>query len=364
MAGKSLQQFDEELEVANLRGQWIYDEMLENVVGGPAPAGVPFMWRWNDVYNKLLQSFDVVAESLTARRHLSFINPGARGTTHTMNMGMQMLKPGEIAWSHRHTMSALRFVVKGGPGLVTVVDGEACPMDNYDLVLTPSWTWHDHENATADNVVWLDALDIGLVLALNVPFYESFGDKRQPQRTSAGEYLSARTGIVRPVWERTKEVNLPYRYPWRQVEAELRLMADQKGSPHDGIVLRYANPVTGGPTLPTMDCWVQLLRAGEETEPHRHTSSAMYFVIRGEGITVADDLEMQWGPHDSFVVPNWSTHHFINRSHEDAVLFSVNDIPTMRALNLYYEEPGLSVGAQPYPAVPGNATRPNGIDNS
>ena len=106
--------------------------------------------------------------------------------------------------------------------------------------------------------------------------------------------------------------------------------------------------------MPTLDCWAQLLRAGQQTEAHQHTSSAVYFVVRGEGITVVDGVELEWGPHDSFVVPNWSKHHFINRSTEDAVLFSVNDIPTLQALDLYYEEPELSVGTYPVPPVPAN----------
>ncbi len=53
------------------------------------------------------------------------------------------------------------------------------------------------------------------------------------------------------------------------------------------------------------------------------------------------------------MVPNWSTHHFVNRSAEkNALLFSVNDIPTLKALDLYYEEPELSLGTQPFPPVP------------
>lgn len=350
----TLREFDTELEAANLRGQWLYDEVLESVVGGPKPAGIPFLWRWEEVYAKLLRSCDVLPESFTARRNLSFMNPATRGTTHTMNMGMQMLKPGEIAWAHRHTMSALRFAIQGGPGLVTVVDGEPCQMEDYDLVLTPSWTWHDHHNGTPENVVWLDVLDIGLVLGLNVPFYESYGEERQPERVNPGEHLADRGGLLRPVWEQVKKTNFPFRYPWQDVERQLQRMADVPGSPYDGVVLRYANPVTGGSTMPTLDCWAQLLRAGQQTEAHQHTSSAVYFVVRGEGITVVDGVELEWGPHDSFVVPNWSKHHFINRSTEDAVLFSVNDIPTLQALDLYYEKPELSVGTYPVPPVPAN----------
>lgn len=357
MSVPSLEEFDQQLEAAHMRGQWLYDEMLESVIGGPKPAGVPFIWRWPDVEEKLLESCDVLEESFTARRNLSFINPAARGTTHTMNMGMQMLKPGEIAWAHRHTMSALRFAVKGGSDLVTVVDGEPCPMEDYDLVLTPRWTWHDHHNATSDNVVWLDILDIGLILSLNVPFYEPFGEERQPERSDVAEYLLERGGPLRPAWERPKNANFPYRYPWSEVEKQLHRMAKLDGSPYDGVVLRYANPVTGGPTMPTMDCWVQLLRAGEETQAHRHTSSAVYFVIRGEGVTVVDDTELDWKQHDSFVIPNWSEHRFVNRSSEDAILFSVNDMPALQALGLYFEKPQLSVGVQAPPPVPADVRR-------
>ena len=33
----------------------------------------------------------------------------------------------------------------------------------------------------------------------------------------------------------------------------------------------------------TLSCWIQLLRPGEHTKKHRHTSSAAYFVVGGEG---------------------------------------------------------------------------------
>ena len=55
-------------------------------------------------------------ESFTARRSLLFNNPGlpTGGTTHTLLMGIQMIKPGEIAWAHRHTLAAIRFADSTG----------------------------------------------------------------------------------------------------------------------------------------------------------------------------------------------------------------------------------------------------------
>jgi len=357
---KTVEEFDAELARAYMRGQWQYDEMLTRVIGGPKPAGIPYIWKWSDVYGRLVEACEVIPESYTARRNISFMNPGLErgGTTHTMVMGMQMIRPGEIAWAHRHTIAALRFVVRGHPAAYTAVDGEPCPMEDYDLILTPQWTWHDHVNPTEEPVIWVDVLDLGFVLALNVPFYETYGEERQPERSSPGEFVQKRAGIVRPIWERPKREHFPFRYPWREVEPLLREFADQAGSPYDGVVLEYVNPITGGSAMPTLSCWIQWLRPGEETKAHRHTSSAVYFVVRGEGTTIVGDQELEWEQHDCFVIPNWMWHQHRNRSRErEAILFSVHDIPILRTFGLYREEPEISLHKVESPPVPAHVAR-------
>jgi len=353
---KSLEEFDVELDRLHMRGQWKYDHLLTQVIGGPKPAGVPYVWKWKEVYPKLVEACDVIPESFTARRNFSFLNPALErgGTTHTLLMGMQMIKPGELAWAHRHTIAALRFVIQGHERVFTVVDGEVCPMENYDLILTPRWSWHDHHNETNEPAVWLDVLDLPLVIGLNAPFYETYpGDRQQVRRPSEAEYIQARAGALRPTWERPKREHLPLRYPWKETEAQLRKMADLDGSPYDGVALEYVNPVTGGSTLPTLSCWIQRLRPGQETWRHRHTSSAVYFVVRGEGKTIVEDQELLWEQHDAFCVPNWAWHHHVNRSKtEEAILFSVHDIPVLQALGLYYEEPENSLQMTAAPVVP------------
>lgn len=69
---------------------------------------------------------------------------------------------GEVAPSHRHNQSALRFIVEG-KGAFTAVDGERTPMHTGDFILTPQWRWHDHGNPGSEPVVWLDGLDLPLV---------------------------------------------------------------------------------------------------------------------------------------------------------------------------------------------------------
>ena len=340
---KDLKDFDEELKQLHMGGQWKYEELLNKTTDGPPPRGDSYIWKWDTVYPKLIEACDVLPDSFTARRSLLFSNPGlpGGGTTHNLLMGIQMIRPGEVAWAHRHTMAAIRFVIKGDGKVYTVVDGEICPMEDYDLILTPQWTWHDHHNPTTETTIWVDALDVPLILNLNTPFYEPYpGNRVQVQKENEGEYLQARAGGVRPTWERSKKENFPMRYRWKEIEPRLKTLATGPGSAYDGLSLEYVNPITGGSTLPTMSCWIQMLRPGERTKRHRHTSSAVYFVVRGEGTTTVGEKALDWGQHDSFTIPNWAWHEHANRSTtEEAILFSVNDIPILEAFGLYREEP-------------------------
>lgn len=255
---------------------------------------------------------------------------------------------------HRHTLAAIRFVIKGDGKVFTVVDGEKFPMEPNDLILTPQWTWHDHQNPTKETAVWVDVLDVPFMLGLNQPFYEPYpGNKVQAVRDKQSDHLQRRAGVVRPVWENTKKQNLPLRYAWEGIEPQLRALADSYGSPYDGVALEYVNPITGGSTLATLTCWIQLLRPGERTKKHRHTSSAVYFVVGGEGTTMVGDKALEWSEHDCFAIPNWAWHEHVNRSKtQEAILFSVNDIPIVSAFGLYREEPENSLHAMQAPEVP------------
>lgn len=310
--------FDAKLAAAHMRGQWKSEEFLMRAIGGPQPAGVPALWRWSEVTSLLDEAGEIMPEALQARRSLIFQNPGLpRGTTHTLNMGVQMIQPGETAWAHRHSITALRFVIKGHPKLSTIVDGERCVMEDYDLVLTPNWAWHDHHNESGEVAYWLDVLDVGLVLGLNQTFYEPGTGKDQPPPDGP------------------RHGNLRTRYRWRDVEAEL---ARRPLSVEDGKLYEYRDKA-GGPTLPTLACQVQSLPPGFSTSLRRRTSSAVYFVVRGGGTTLVEGEKLAWAQNDCFAVPNWARHQHINASaSQDALLFSVHDTPVLRALGLYREE--------------------------
>jgi gentisate 1,2-dioxygenase len=339
-AVKTLAEFDEDLAHLNMRGQWQSESVVASLTDGPHPVGVPYLWRWADIRPKLLEACDVMPESFTARRNVSFGNPGLskHGTTHTILAGVQMVKPREVAWAHRHSIAALRFVIEGDERLYTVVDGEAFAMEPNDLVLTPSGCWHDHHNDGERHGVWLDVLDVPLVMMLNQGFYEPFGESAQPLREWRGDDLSERARLVRLGWAPLSQ-GAGFRYRWREVRELLYAYGPDEGSPHDGIILEYVNPTTGGSTQPTLACYVQRLPAGFAGEEHRHTSSIVYHVVEGSGTTVVGDREIQWSPRDVFAIPNWMRHRHVNPSNGDAILFSVTDEPVLAALGLLREDP-------------------------
>src|SRR5579859_4283833 len=319
----ALASFEAELAAASMRGQWQDEPMLLRSV--KRLPEIPRLWRYAQLREKLVEACEVLPNlTHSARRHLSLINPdlrlGITGSTHTLVFGMSMLQPGEIAWAHRHSMAAIRFVVEGDPNMVTVVDGAVCPMEDHDLILTPAMAWHDHENATDNHTVWVDVLDVPLAASLNVLFFEPYPGTTQPRDADGGPSST-------------------YRFQWRNVERTLLTLAEEERSPYDGGVFDYLNPVTGGPTLPTMACRAQLLRPGEETLPHRHTSSAVFTVVKGEGSIVVEGKSLDWAENDSFILPSSAEHRFLAGGREPAILFSVSDEPVLRALGLYREGP-------------------------
>jgi gentisate 1,2-dioxygenase len=91
--------------------------------------------------------------------------------------------------------------------------------------------------------------------------------------------------------------------------------------------------------MPTMGCRVQLLRPDERTKAHRHTGSGVYHVVKGRGQTIIDGQKFTWRKGDIIALPPWSLHEHANTSTtDDAVLFSIQDVPVLHALGLYYEE--------------------------
>lgn len=307
----------------------------------PKTTVKPHLWKWADVYDGLLRAREVIGikSGPSERRYIRLVNPGLNDrklTAHTMLFGFQLIQPGEVAPAHRHTMTAFRFVLQG-KGAYTNVDGEKMIMEPGDLIRTPQWTWHEHVNEGSEAMIWADGLDVPLIEALQVVSVERRPEERLPVKE--GRIHSSLYGMMRPAGCSARRLSQPLHYRWQDTYAALQRLAEKVADPYDGIALDYADPLTGGPTFPTLLCRIQMFRPGEETKGHRHRSTSIYHVFRGSGTTIINGEAIHWEQGDSFVVPLWSWHKHANGSSKDeAILFSLHDTPVLEAFGLYREE--------------------------
>lgn len=305
-----------------------------------AQKTVPFLWRWADVEPLVHRSGEVVTPDRDVeRRILRLANPGLRyGTTHTITAALQLLLPGECAPAHRHTPTAIRWVLEG-EGVYTTVDGDKCYMERGDLILTPSWTWHDHNSEGVSPMVWLDGLDVPLVQNLDATFFEQYPEDQHPVIGTGDSLKRYGSGSLRPAWQSSSTPYSPLLlYKWDHTYQALYELSKVDSSPFDDVALEFSDPSTGGPVLRTLACWIQLVRPSVKGKAHRHTTSTVYQVFEGEGYSIIDGQRFDWKRGDLFAVPSWSWHEHGNESGQEAILFSIQDNPVMKSLSLFREE--------------------------
>ena len=286
----------------------------------PHSKAVPHLWHWRDLRPQAMRAAELVGTQQAERRVLRLTNPELSGNSasNTLVANIQIVMPGEIARAHRHSAAALRFIIEGGGGY-TVVNGERVPMFPGDLVLTPNWSWHDHANDTDAPMIWLDGLDTPLVRMLEAGFYEEYHDERQ--QVGAAPNSS------------------PWHYPFSEMRAALQRRADADSRDTvNGTVLEYKNRATSGPVMPTIACWMQLVRPGEKTRASRRVCCTNYHVVEGAGYSIVGGQRLDWEDKDVFTVPTWTFAEHVNSGDRPAFLFSFSDAPVMKALSLYREE--------------------------
>lgn len=301
----------------------------------------PAKWDYDDAVRPLLmEAGGLITADEAERRVLMLQNPGLGGQaaiTQSLYCGFQLILPGEVARTHRHSQSALRFIVEG-EGAYTTVNGEKIPMRPGDLVLTPSWNWHDHGNETDQPMVWLDGLDIPLISFFDVGFAEAANVESQEPTAPLGDSLARFGSNFAPVdWRPKAKASPMLHYPYGQARAVLEAM--RRAGPADpchGWKMRYINPASGGSVMATIGAFIQMLPPGEATAPYRCTDGTVYTVVEGTGTSTIGDVTFDWKPRDVFVAPSWTWQS--HRAHDDAVLFSLSDRPVQQGLDLWREE--------------------------
>jgi gentisate 1,2-dioxygenase len=334
-----------EREAFNARLSRSHAAPLWNVLGDlvpqrPQPACRPAVWKYDEMRPLLMEAGRLITATEAERRVLILENPGLRGQsriTQSLYAGLQLILPGEIARTHRHTASALRLVIEGR-GAYTAVDGERITMQPGDFILTPSWTYHDHGNPGDTPVVWMDGLDIPIVNMFDTGFAEHHPQDVQPVERPEGDSLVRYGANLVPLdFSPSRRASPLFTYPYERSRETLdRLARTGPLDPCDAIKMQFVNPATGGYPMPAIAAFLQLLPRGFAGRPCRGTDSTVFLAIEGRGRTRIGDTAIDWEAHDIFVAPSWSP--VAHTAIEEAVLFSFSDRPVQKALGLWREE--------------------------
>lgn len=343
-----LEAYYKELETLGAGALWTVANDIEP--WEPRTSSVPMLWKYENLRELVLKSSELVTPEQAGRRVVYLVNDKRKDVSAAVGWlytGIQVTRPGESTSAHRHKASALRFIMEGDGGY-TVVDGNKITFEVNDFVITPNSTWHEHGVAEGGKTcIWQDGLDIPLVNALEANDYAVYDGKQElkyPVNFSPLTYGGSGLLPADKVWD--KPYSPLFKYSWKNVYPSLLEAAQvNDGSPYDGILMHYSNPVTGGHVMQTMGASMQLLRAGEHTKAHQHTGSFVYQCAKGKGYSVINGKRYDWKERDIFCVPSWAVHEHVNLSEtEDACLFSFNDLPVIESLGLYqeraYEENG------------------------
>ncbi|RYY95102.1 MAG: gentisate 1,2-dioxygenase, partial [Comamonadaceae bacterium] len=262
----------------------LWEELHALVPREPQTPCVPALWRYEAIRPFLMESAALITADEAVRRVLVLENPalpGRSSITQSLYAGLQLIMPGEVAPSHRHVQSALRFIVDGR-GAYTTVGGERTTMSPGDFIITPSWAWHDHGNegvaGTTEPVVWLDGLDIPMVRFFDAGFAENDDSKVQHVARPEGHSFARFGHNMVPVRHTHSSPTSPiFSYPYaRSREALATLQKAEAPDDWLGHKLRYINPLTGGAPMPTIATSLQLLPRGFAGRMHRSTDGAVY----------------------------------------------------------------------------------------
>jgi gentisate 1,2-dioxygenase len=321
----------------------LWEVLADLVTPEPRSPAAAHRWSYEVVRDYLMRAGDLISAEQAERRVLVLENPGLPGLsaiTPALYAGLQLILPGEIAPCHRHSQSALRFVLEG-EGAYTAVDGERAMMRPFDLVLTPGGQWHDHGNETATPMVWLDGLDIPTVRHFDASFAEKLGAAAQLQTAAPDDSLARYSHNLRPMRGSTADrrpAHQPlFHYPFAVWRECLDGLASAEGpDPHLGHALEFINPANGGPVMATLSAQVRLLPAGFETRSRRANDGAVFVVVSGAGEALIDGEVFALQPCDVVCVPSWASLRL--RARQELVLFAYSDRAALEKLNLYREE--------------------------
>ena len=317
----------------------------------PVSAAVPHSWRYQDARAKLLELSDLLTVDEAERRNINFVNPALKNfmpaaTLPTLRGGIQLLLPGEKAYTHRHAANAFRFVLEAPEeGACTVVEGTRIPMHPGDLVMTPNWAWHDHHNESDSHAIWYDGLDVLMAYWIGGVFSEELKDGASEAYQTVQQTSDAVVHSYGPALLHRRTMGPQHRpssnnpllyYPYAKARQALQdLLQAKAADQYDGVLMEYVNPLNAGPAFPTMNTAIRMVPGRSRLEARHRTENIIFIVKEGSVTFQLPDKTFEVEPFDVTAIPSWVPYTITNSGKEPAVLFSNSDRPLFEKLGFY-----------------------------
>ena len=305
--------------------------------GKPAMRTQATCWPYQGLRPLLLKAGELTPMEKAERRVLVLANPGhgleKMQASSTIYLGMQLLMPGEWAPAHRHTPNAVRMVVEGD-GAYTTVDGEKCPMQRGDLILTPTGLWHEHGHDGDKPVVWLDVLDLPMIYYMETSYVQE--GKRQTVTSTEAERAYQQGGVApSPLFKRSGKAFPMLRYPWVDVRAALEALA--KAQPDiEAVQVTYVNPETGADCQKILGFSALMLRAGETLKLPAPSTAMVFHTIEGGVKVSSDSATFTLAEADTCCIPGYTPITLSNKqSSQASFVFIADDAPLQKKLGVY-----------------------------
>jgi gentisate 1,2-dioxygenase len=319
----------------------------------PVSAAVPYSWKYEEARARLFELSELLTVDEAERRNINFVNPALKdfmpaASLPTLRGGIQLLLPGEKAYTHRHSANAFRFILEAPEaGASTVVEGTKIPMHRGDLVMTPNWTWHDHHNESDSHTIWYDGLDVLMAYWIGAVFSQELkdavGESYQAIRQGVGDVVHCYgAGLLHRKTMFPEHIpgtdNPLLYYPYRESRQALQhLLETGAGNPFDGLMIEYVNPMNGGPTFPTMNTALRMVPGKSRLEARHRTENVIFITVEGSVTFQLPDQTFTTSPSDVTAIPSWVPYTIVNDAKEPAVLFSNSDRPLFEKLGFYRE---------------------------
>ena len=309
------------------------------------------------------------------RRTSLIVHPSAQapglGLAPGIEVAINVLKPGEQTRNIRRNSTMVEISI-GGKGIATV-DGQDRAIHHWDVWNTPSMRVHSYRNEGKEPWIRLSYSNAPLLEKLEIHYVEEFDGGIAPsdmgttpvsrsaetiarardlalrkQITDEGAWLLGYEWLIDVDVIESKSLH----WPWKKVAEHFPSVEDlAKGYNGRRLFVLY-NPATERRIGTTHSFFATLSSSPPNNNhvPHRHSSSAINYYLRGKGYSKVNKTRLDWEAGDLMLsAPGWAmhSHHTVERSSA----LTIQDHPLQIAMESLIwqerlQEPIMTLGSQ------------------